>query len=149
MKLLIASRDAAEQERLLRVFTGLYEAEAIAEGESLVDAVRRTHSSLVITDASRIGEVAARRPRVAQIALIATTPDPLEFSRAFAAGADDVLRIGACREEVCGRVANLGTTRASSSPLPTLMMRIRALKAWNDLERIVADELGDRWSTPA
>jgi hypothetical protein len=144
MKILVAGSNPVERERLLVLLGDHYRCEGIGDNESISDALVRTHATMALVSPDEIAAVASR---VYSIALISETPAPAEFSRALAAGADDVLRTNACKEEVWARVGNLARMRPRTTPMPTLTMRIGEVKVWKDIERIVASELGELLGT--
>lgn len=144
MKLLIETRDREEQHRLVEVLAQDHRVAVVDGGESVRAACVRVRPDLVLIDADRAPELAGLTPRIAHIALVANCP-AAPYVQAFDAGAVDVLRIGAGKEEVLGRIAQL--RRARVPMLPSITMRINAVKVWKDLERIVASELGDLLGT--
>ncbi len=144
MKILVAGTSPIERERLLALLSDHYPCVGLDDNESLAAAFERHAPTMVLLSPDEIAIIAGR---AYSIALVAESPSPAEFSHALAAGADDVLRTNACKEEVWARVGNLARMRPHTTPMPTLRMRIGEVRIWKDIERIVATELGELLGT--
>jgi hypothetical protein len=147
MKLLVACVDPLERDRLLAVIADHFPCTGMSADESLLEAMQRVRPTMVIAERANIADVTMSVARPVIIGLVPANPTSIDLADTLAAGADDILRSGALKEEVWIRVANLARMKPRTTPMPTLTMRIGEVKVLQDIERIVAKELGELLGT--
>jgi hypothetical protein len=145
-RVLIALGNAAETSRISEALRELGDFEVITRSaEGPQGRIEIERPDIALLDAGAIGTTCARCPELRVIACVPPFASRSDFASAFAAGAIDVIREGAHQEEVLGRIANATSVR--HTPVPSVTMRLRSVKAWNDLEGIIARELGELLGT--
>lgn len=158
MNLLVAERDTTERGRLVALLCA--RGHTVCACPTAMGAVERMLAvppEVAIVEAGLLpGQAWALLPalrelpaRVYVIGVIASA-DPKSYADSWAAGVDDVMRRGACGEEVAGRVD--ARRRILSWATPTAEdargFDLQRLEAWKEVGPIVAAALGEMLGEP-
>lgn len=141
MRVLIGTAEVGERKRLLAVLGAKFDVCEAASPAALATQLA-AGPAIAIVDAAQIKVVKqAACDRIYVIALVAAQPSPTQFWLAYTNGADDVIRTGACKEELFGRVEARERLRGWASQSIASEDPLAKLVAWQKLEEIVTTEL--------
>jgi hypothetical protein len=141
MRVLIGTSEAAERKRLVALLGSKFDASEAATPAALATQLA-AGPAVAVVDAAQIKVVKqAACERVYVIALVPAQPTSTQFWLAYTNGADDVLRTGACKEEVFGRIEARERLRSWAALPATSDDPFTKLVSWQKLEEIVTTEL--------
>ncbi|MGE0398441.1 MAG: hypothetical protein AB7T06_17175 [Kofleriaceae bacterium] len=147
MKVLAAISDAKERKRIAAVL--------VAANHEVVEAATATAAAnmydgfdIAFVDVGQVGRARACPHRVYVIAVVSPSCPSSDYWAAYNAGADDVMRVTAPKDEVVGRAGALARIRTWACPQRTVTQRLATLPMWKDIDQIVAAELGELIGEP-
>lgn len=141
MKVLTAISDAKERKRIAAYLVAsnheVVEAATAAAVGAMIEGV-----DIAFVDMGLVGRMRAHPQRIYVIAVVSATAPSSDYWTAYTAGADDVMRITAPKDEIVGRGAALARIRSWASPPRSVNQRLASLPVWKQVEQIVGSELG-------
>ena len=142
MRVLAAITDAKERARIVTLLATHHE---VVEAATSAVAARQWDQrfDVAIVDAVQVARARQVPTRLYVIAVVKENPISTDYQLAYAAGADDVMRAGAPRDEVIGRANALDRIRAWNAPQITIASRLEKFELWSRLGDIVATEIGE------
>lgn len=143
MRILVGTGDTAERRRLVAILTAAKHAVLEAASPVAAAALVEQKPDLAILEAGALHVVRGVLPRIYLIALASSQPTGSEIWSAYSAGADDVMRFGAVKEEILGRCGGPDRLRHWIAGPATLTTRIRKISVLSGLENIIAGGLSE------
>ncbi len=141
MKILAAISDAKERKRIAAFLAAAHH--EVVEAATMAAASFDNGYDIAFVDMGNVGRARMVTPRIYVIAVLSPTAGSSDYWTAFNAGADDVVRINASKDELVGRAGALARIRSWAGPKPTVTQKLRSLPMWKDIEQIVGAELGE------
>jgi len=147
MRVLCAVADAKERARIIAVIGSHHE---VVEAATSAIAARLWDQGfeVAIVDAVLVARARQVPERIYLVAVVKENPTSTDYQHAYGAGADDVMRSGAPRDEIAGRTAALARIRAWTAPAATIASRLEKFEMWSRLDAIVAGEIGELLGLP-
>jgi DNA-binding response OmpR family regulator len=147
MKILAAISDAKERKRIAAYLVAanheVVEAATTAAAAPMYDQV-----DIAFVEVGGIGRARAVPRRVYVIGVVTPTAPSSDIWAAYNAGADDVMRINAPKDEILGRAGALARIRTWACPSPTVTQKLATLATWKQIDQIVGNELGELIGEP-
>lgn len=142
MRLLCAVTDAKERARIVSVLGSHHE---VVEAATSAVAARLWDQAfeVAVVDAVLVARARQVAERIYVIAVVKENPTSSDYQQAYAAGADDVMRSGAPRDEVVGRASALARIRTWTAPPQSIASRLDKFELWGGLDALVAGEIGE------
>lgn len=141
MKVLAAISDAKERKRIAAFLAAAHH--EVVEAATMAAANLDTGYDIAFVDMGSVGRARMVFPRIYVIAVVSATAGSSDYWTAFNAGADDVMRINASKDELIGRAGALARIRSWAAPKATVSQKLATIPMWKDIEQIVGAELGE------
>lgn len=146
MRILAALGDAKERQRIAAFLTAAHH--DVVENASPSAALADAAFDVAFVEVGHVGHARHAPHRIYVIAVVPVHAASSDYWAAYMAGADDVMRATAPRDEILGRANALARIRTWAGPPLTLAQRLAALPLWTRIEDIVAAELGQLVGEP-
>ncbi|HEY4177282.1 MAG TPA: hypothetical protein VGM90_10635 [Kofleriaceae bacterium] len=143
MKVLVAISDQKERKRVVAILAAA-KYEAIEAGSPVAaTALLAQVFDIAFVDTGVVARARGAARRIFVIATVGALATTSDYWAAYSAGADDVMKINAPKDEVIGRAGALCRIRAWAAPPKTLAERLASLPVWATLDSVIAAELGE------
>jgi hypothetical protein len=141
MKVLAAISDAKERKRIAAFLAAAHH--EVVEAATMAAAALDNGYDIAFVDMGGVGRVRMVSPRIYVIAVVSATAGSSDYWTAYNAGADDVMRITASKDELVGRAGSLARIRSWAAPKATVSQKLATIPMWKEIEQIVGTELGE------
>lgn len=148
MKILAAISDAKERKRIAAVLAAAHHEVVEAHTAAAANGLVSGGFDIAFVDVGMVGRARQAQQRVYVIAVVSAAAASSEYWTVYSAGADDVMRINAPKDEIVGRAGALERIRQWACPPPTVTQRLAAIPMWSRIDEIVGAELGELIGEP-
>jgi hypothetical protein len=146
MKILAAISDAKERKRIAAFLAAV--PHEVVETTAVAAGVLEGGFDVAFVDAGSVGRSRMVTPRIFVIAVVSATAPSSDYWTAYSAGADDVMRVNAPKDEIIGRAGSLARIRSWAAPAPTVTQKLATFPMWKQIDQIVGAELGELIGEP-